>query len=255
MKNRILGQLNPLFWLVFISLVFTQCKTQFKVEKFNTQKNISIDSTFQEDEQVTQFIAPYKNQINTKLNEVIATASTDLTDDGWSSNLGNLLASVVLDYANDYAQNENIGTVDIAILNHGGMRIDIGEGAVMVRTVYELMPFENTLVLVQMTGNQINGFIDYMLQNRKGHPIDGITLEYENEKIKKALIQGESIEDTKKYWVATHNYLFNGGDNMKFFKANEAAIETNIKIRDIFIEEFRKKGVLPNLTEQRLIFR
>ncbi len=242
---------NILF-IIFFS-IFHHCKTTYHVDKITYENNTSISQDLGEDAYVNKFIMPYKKQIDSTLNSTIATASTNLTSEGLSSNLGNLLANLVLESAQEYSQKNGLPNVDIALLNHGGMRVNLSKGPISVRKVYELMPFENNLVIVTLTGRELDGFIDYMLQSHKGHPIAGVSLEYENGKIKQALIHGKPIETNRKYVIATHNYLYNGGDNMKFFKPNEGAIDTPIKIRDIFIDGFEKLNILPDIQEDRII--
>ncbi len=255
MKNKKVVSIPLVFYVTLVFFNFQHCKTAYQPSNIQTQNNIAISEQAEEDVYVAQFIKPYKQSIDDALDAIIASSTVDLNKQGLSSNLGNLLSDAVLNYANTYSQNHQLPPVDIAILNHGGMRVDIGKGEVSVKKVYELMPFENTLVLVEMTGLQLNGFIDYMLQHKKGHPIAGITLEYEGDRLHQALIGGKPVEIDKTYWIATHNYLYNGGDGMDFFQQNVESLETPIKIRDIFIEEFKRMKVLPDTKEQRLIIR
>ncbi|STD07054.1 5'-nucleotidase C-terminal domain-containing protein [Chryseobacterium carnipullorum] len=78
-------------------------------------------------------------------------------------------------------------------------------------------------------------------------------IETKNGQLTQSLINGKPIVPTQDYYIATSDYLALGGDNMKFFSKGEA-ISTGIKLRDLFIEYFKKTSeVVPN-TDIRLNF-
>ena len=57
----------------------------------------------------------------------------------------------------------------------------------------------------------------------------------------------------KTYYIATMDYLLNGGDNMTFFATNEGAYDLNYKMRDLYIDYFREVDTLPVITTQHII--
>ena len=84
--------------------------------------------------------------------------------------------------------------------------------------LYEVIT-ENSLIVVALKGSQVREIANYLLEHKKPHPLAGITIYIsEDEKsVKKILIQNKPLEDKKTYYVATSDYLANGGDNMTFF--------------------------------------
>ena len=71
--------------------------------------------------------------------------------------------------------------------------------------------------------------------------------------MKNALINGEKVDVNKTYYIATSDYLALGGDNMKFFSKGEV-ISTGLKMRDVFMEFFKKNPEIKASTETRLNF-
>ena len=61
------------------------------------------------------------------------------------------------------------------------------------------------------------------------------------------------LEENKTYYVATSDYLANGGDNMIFFRDSKIKYDLDYKIRNLFIDYFKEIDTIPNITTQRII--
>lgn len=223
------------------------------VSNVQTQKNISIDSEIKASENFSNVIAPYKVKLDNAMNSKISYTSVDLTKQGNNSNLGNLLADFTYDGANDWANKNLKKNVDAAVINIGGIRTSIGKGDIMIRNVFEVMPFENEIVIVKFKGTDIQGIFDYYEKYQKNNPVSKLYIETENNKLIKGLINGEKIIPTKDYYIATSDYLALGGDNMKFFEKGEM-ISTGLKMRDIFMDYFKKNPTITTSSDIRLKF-
>lgn len=247
MKNR--------FWIAALAiLTITSCKTSLNVSQVQTQKNISIGQSIPDDGAVKSVIEPYKAQLESRMNAKISYTATELTKEGDNSTLGNLLADYTLEGAKEWAAKNGIPNVDAAVINIGGIRSTIGKGDIYLKNVYEVMPFENELVLVKMTGTQLKSLFDYYLTTQKNNPVAGFLIETENNAITKALVARKPIDDAKTYYIATSDYLALGGDNMKFF-SNGQMISTGIKLRDLYIDKFKANPEVKANNEARLIFK
>ena len=80
-----------------------------------------------------------------------------------------------------------------------------------------------------------------------------IDIETKNGQIIKSLINGKTVDPAKDYYIATSDYLALGGDNMKFFAKGES-ISTGIKMRDLFIDYFKKTPEVVVNSDVRLNF-
>ncbi|HSM63413.1 MAG TPA: 5'-nucleotidase, partial [Gillisia sp.] len=140
------------------------------------------------------------------------------------------------------------------LLNYGGIRAAVGKGTVNARTAYSLMPFENEVVVAELTGKKINELLSYLEKNRTAHPLSGIQISVDqNYKIIDATVNGEKIDPEKTYFVATSDYLQNGGDNMTFFKDPVNIYITNYKIRNTIIDYFQKVDTVKTKRDNRYI--
>lgn len=243
------------FLLSFVTLVFTACKTPLNVAKIHTEKNISIAKDSPEDENFNKIIAPYKEKLEGKMNTKISYTAVDLNKQGDNSNLGNLLADYTFEGGNEWAKKNGIpGGVDAALINVGGIRSTIGAGDILTKSIYEVMPFENEVLIVKMKGSDMEGLFEYYLNTQKNNPVSHLYIETDNEKIIKELVNGKEVEPNRDYYIATSDYLAMGGDNMAFFGKGEL-ISTGIKLRDLFIEKFKANPQIVAPTDIRLNFK
>lgn len=242
-------------WIATLAaLSLTSCKTSLNISQVQTQKNISIGQEIPDDAAARNVILPYKQQMEQQMNAKISHTAIELTKEGDNSTLGNLLADYTLESAKEWAAKNSIPGVDAAVINIGGIRSTIGKGDIYLKSVYEVMPFENELVLVKMTGAQLQGLFDYYLKTQKNNPVSGFLIETENNALTKALVNGKPVDAAKTYYIATSDYLALGGDNMKFF-GNGQMISTGMKLRDLFVEKFKANPEVKANNEARLIFK
>ena len=138
--------------------------------------------------------------------------------------------------------------IDICLLNHGGIRSIIPKGNVTARTAYEIMPFENSAIVIGLKGEQIIEIVNYIISEKKPHPLKGLTFTIDkNNQHKSIMINGKTLDDSKVYYVVTSDYLSNGGDNMIFFKKGIEKYNLDYKLRNIIIDYFKEnKTIFPN---------
>ncbi len=136
---------------------------------------------------------------------------------------------------------------DIGFQNAGGVRNVINKGDIKFRDVYQVMPFENTIVKLKMKGTQIYDVIrDNLKTNRTSMYVSGITVKYKiNEgKIAEIIIEkdGRPLDMEKEYIVATNNYLVSGGSGGRVFTnvEKDKVEDTYISVRDAIIEYISK---------------
>src|SRR5690606_39388789 len=143
----------------------------------------------------------------------------DKSQGKWQTTIGNFLADITLEKANSLFEKSKGKKVSICLLNHGGIRAPIAKGDVTARTAYQIMPFENSLIVAELKAEQIVNMVEYFIQSQKAHPIAGIQIELSNDKKSYAniFIQGNLLDSEKTYFVATSDYLMTGGDNMIIF--------------------------------------
>lgn len=241
--------------IVLVLLSILSCRTPLNIANVQSEKNISISQNLPEDQIFKNVIEPYRMELEGKMNTKISHTSVDLTKQGDDSNLGNLLADYTFEGATAWAKRNGIPNgVDGAVINIGGIRTTIAAGDILTKQIYEVMPFENEVMIMKMKGSDMQGLFDYYLKTLKNNPVSHIVIETDKDQIIKQLIDGKPIDPKKTYYIATSDYLALGGDNMDYFKKGEM-IPTGIKLRDLFLEKFIANPEVKVPTDSRLNFK
>ncbi|MCM3670470.1 5'-nucleotidase C-terminal domain-containing protein [Mesobacillus maritimus] len=186
-------------------------------------KRAEIVTTFHEgiepDTEISQLLSEYEMEVEPIVNQVIGSTSVDLTaarNENGESIMGNLVAD---------AQRQAMGT-DIALMNPGGIRADLLAGDIRWGDIYTVQPFNNDLVKMTMTGQQI---IDVLNQQWAGtNPImlqiSGFTYTWDgresagNKVVQVQLPDGTSLDPNSTYTVTVNLFLADGGDGFTVFK-------------------------------------
>ncbi|BAO77743.1 5'-nucleotidase C-terminal domain-containing protein [Winogradskyella sp. PG-2] len=231
--------------LLFLFVIFS-CSTT-KIVKIEG-KRLNIDEELTTNQDIENFIKPYREKVNRDLDSVISYApeTYSKSDGELNTAIGNLMADAVYSEGNPLFKKQTDNTIDFVLLNHGGIRAIISKGDVTSRTAYEVMPFENSVVVVALKGIQINKLFKYLSKAKRAHPLSSqVQLSLDSEfKIISATVNGQPINEEKIYYIATNDYLYNGGDRMTFFHPNEGMHVLNYKIRNVLIDYFKKTDTL-----------
>lgn len=223
--------------LLFILLI-TSCKVYHKATTENEQLAILATSDIDADPDFETMIAPYKTQLDAKMNEVIGQSEKELVKALPESTLGNWTSDAILEQCNKiYPDNP----LDFAFVNYGGIRIpSIPEGDITVGKVFELMPFDNMMVVLEIKGDIVQQLFENVA-GRGGWPMSsGIRCTItEDGKLKDLSIGGEPLDVNKTYRLGMSDYIANGGDQCDFFKGIDQ-IETGVLFRDAFIRQIKE---------------
>jgi 2',3'-cyclic-nucleotide 2'-phosphodiesterase (5'-nucleotidase family) len=235
------------FGLLLTFLFVVSCgQHSYNVTKIEGKK-IGITDKVGEVSEIDTFIKPFRENIDKDLNQVLAYCpeTLDKSKGEWQTNIGCFLADITLEKSNIINEKRENQKVDICFLNHGGIRTIIPKGNVSARNAYEVIPFENSAVVVSLKGEQILEIINYIIAEKKPHPLAGMTFTIDRNGIaKNIMIQGKAFDNDKSYNVATSDYLSNGGDNMNFFKKCTKRVDTDYKLRNLMIDYFKEVDTL-----------
>jgi 2',3'-cyclic-nucleotide 2'-phosphodiesterase (5'-nucleotidase family) len=204
-------------------------------------KQVKVDASVATKQEYEDLIAPYKLQINRDLDKNLAynPQVLDKTKGKWQTNIGDLFAQVILDKSNKVFLEREKKTCDISILNNGGIRALVPMGNVTARSAFEVMPFENSGVVLELKGAQVLEFVNFFIKEKKPHPIAGLSFTITADNKAKDIKVGEAPLDLEKiYYVATNDYLATGGDRMEFFLKAIKKHTLDYKLRDMLIDYF-----------------
>ena len=239
--------------LLIISLSACTKKSDYKTETNNIEVNqlIKIDSS------IVKFYLPFKKILEESLMNTPISYSFETykkNDGELNSTLSNMFADATFEMSNERFKAISGNNIDIVLLNNGGIRSIISKGDISEKTAFELMPFENRIVVLELNGKSINKMIDYLRLVKLQHPIRGLQIKLNNDySLNDVNIDGEKININKKYYVATTDYLLDGGDKMYFLGETTKTIDINYKMRDLLIDYFKKNDTIKLATDNRFI--
>ncbi|SIQ77948.1 5'-nucleotidase C-terminal domain-containing protein [Halanaerobium kushneri] len=191
----------------------------------------------EENEEIAQMVRKYQKELEPIMSEVLIETDQKLVSSyDTISKVGALATDAMAKEVE----------ADIAFQNPGGLRIDLPKGAVNVGHIYELLPFGNTIVTGEMTGEQIISILEQSLTLDKGMmQHSGLKVEYDADQpkyervVSVTLSDGTPLKMDQKYTVATNNFLAEGGDGFATFKEVDFT-ESYIKVRDALIDHLRQ---------------
>lgn len=219
--------------------------------------NVSVEEQ-EEDSLLVSLIEPYQEGMEAQMNEVIGYASVNFEKMDPESNLGNFSADVVYEAGKQYAQRtKDIGinamNKSMCLLNFGGLRSSINEGNISIGDIYSLMPFDNTLTLVKLSGEQMKALAIYLFEVH-GQPVSNATFQLSSNQ-QNVSIGGVPYAFDEDVIVVTSDYLANGGDKMTFFNDPIRKWDSGMLIRDVFLDYVKANDTIVDFpVEGRITF-
>lgn len=224
----------------------------YQVENIEAQRYFISDS-IAERQDLKNFILPYKNEMSRALNRNLAYSPVDLNFEGLNSSMGNFATDLMLEEGNRiYSLKNPNQKIDIVVMNKGGLRRTFTKGDLNVRSIFELLPFENEVVVVTLSGDKVYEMVSFLRNSEISHPVAGLQF-HKNSQDKEFKINGKTFDENRSYRVLTNDYLQKGGDYMTFF-LNPIKVENlNIKLRDMFINHLEKIDTIQINTNKRYL--
>lgn len=181
---------------------------------------------------LNNLLSPYQEQYAQTMNDIIGTAGMSMTKGKPESTLGNWMCDLILAKAKETAGVK----VDFALQNYGGIRInEVSKGDITRSKIYELMPFDNMLVVVACNGEQTLQMLEKIAGSGGWPASASLRMEIVNRKPTKVTINGKAFDPSQTYHIAMPDYVANGGDGTKFL-GDCKKYNTGAFIRDLLIE-------------------
>jgi len=199
--------------------------------------------TLKDDANMLAIYQKYEDELNPVLGKVLGKTTVDLDHDRYDgpSLLGEWSCEVMKDKAG----------VQIAMTNGGGLRVPVPAGEITAGKLYEVMPFDNTLYTMKLSGADVKANIEHGIMNEDigWIQISGVRVTYNsgaeagNRITSMVLEDGTPVEMDNYYTVVTNDFMFTGGDNYNFENSKDG-LDTFVPIRDALMEAVEKAGVI-----------
>lgn len=220
-----------LLHIIILAFLFSSCQDKSNLNE-SIQSLIALDSISKTNLKYDSLIQPYKYQLDSAMNRIIGFAPKTLSNHTkrGETTLGNFVSDLIL-YQSHKLNNDS---VDLALINtHGGLRVPISEGEIKVGDIYELMPFDNEILILELSGEDVHQIFEHTANDCR-NSISPTTFEIVNGKSRNIKINGQTIDYTKTYRLAISDYLANGGGGFDFLQSKPRKA-LGIKLRDMII--------------------
>lgn len=198
-----------------------------------------INATLPPDPEVDKIVREYGEGLKKQMGEVIGAAGENLVKGLGGGSLGAFVADVIRARATQLVG----APIDVALLNSGGMRRDIRKGEVRVGTVFELMPFENEIVIFELKGDRLLSAFKHLAARSSADSSDAIAgaeIILCNSQLATATVNGGPIDLQKRYRIATVDFLAEGGSGYEMFRERSNYVPTGLPLRQALIETFKQ---------------
>jgi len=202
---------RAVFFLLLLQLA--ACRTFYQPGSVQ-YKDYRIKQSQPVSDQMNALLKPYADSVNKSMNDLIVISAMSLEKKQPEGPLNNIMADAMLAMAKEKYQ----ANVQAAFVNYGGIRLpSLPQGNITRGKVFELSPFDNVVVLLNLKGDTLQQFLDH-IADRGGWPCAGITFQIKNKKAVNIVISGVPVELNKYYTIATLDYVANGGDDCAMLK-------------------------------------
>jgi 2',3'-cyclic-nucleotide 2'-phosphodiesterase (5'-nucleotidase family) len=219
---------------------------------------IPCSSEVVEDSRVGEIIRTNIDELQAKLSEVVGEAVVTLDGERANvrtkeTNLGNIVADVMRD----------AGAADLALTNGGGLRASINQGPITVGDIFKVLPFDNTLVVLEASGADIKAALErsvsvYPEQLGAFLHVSGLSFEFDptkipGERVVSVNVGNEPLNEKKIYTVATNDFIAAGGDGYDMFKEAKILFSSGEMLRDVFAKYIKQMGKVSVGVEGRIV--
>lgn len=235
-------RIQKTFILPLLALLTTACQTGYHLTD-QSYKRVVIDSlAAPADSGMTRFLQPYKQKMDQTMNEVLVQSAVPLDRAKPESAINNMLTDAML----QYAQQKLGQSADCSHLNYGGIRTGLPKGPIRIGNIYEVMPFDNQLVMLTLKGSMLRQFFEYFVgseADEKSLVVGGVRVVIRGNVITNlTFTNGKPFDPNQTYTVLMSDYIADRGGKTAFLKDAVARKDFNVALRDVFIDYFRQLG-------------
>jgi len=150
-------------------------------------------------------------------------------------------------------------SADIAFQNSGGLRADLEAGVITRGAIYEVMPFDNRIFLLDLTGAQVRLALEDALATGRVTQASGIRYVFDasRERMKRlveiSLADGSRLDEARTYRVAINDFMATGGDDSDVLRKGANRKETDVLVREAmeaFVKGLETRGAKLDYREE-----
>ena len=127
---------------------------------------------------------------------------------------------------------------DIALANSGGLRADMDPGDITRGSIYEVMPFDNTVFTMGLTAREVRMALEQALKFGRVTQVSGIRYRFDSKRpaldrvLELTDAKGAPLDSTKTFKVAVNDFMATGGDNYDVLSGGKDRQPTSLLVRE-----------------------
>jgi 2',3'-cyclic-nucleotide 2'-phosphodiesterase (5'-nucleotidase family) len=222
-------------------LFLVSCSRTYQVAEISSQYvDLKSPASGQRDSVTDLLLKPYRDSVSKTMDQVIGQSLQPMERGKPESILGNFVSDVCKDVIDSILLTKEQKPTDLFVFNTGGLRGAFPKGEIKLRDVYQVMPFDNELVWIDIPYDSLISLIQY-IKDKGGIPIAGANMTLSAD-IGKCLIfnNQKSISPGGIYRIGTNDFLARGGDGMNMLSTENEIPTTGIKVRDAILNYILK---------------
>lgn len=206
---------------------------------------VVVSDSLEGDPAILAMVAPYSEEMAAQISEVVGRADEEIREGRPEGPLGTFAANAML----HVVQRMTNRPVELALTNNGGLRVPLGPGDITVGKMFELMPFDNMMIVLDLTADQVRALAADLARGG-GDPIAGFSFTITaNDEVADLRIRGKPVDNARTYRLVTSDYLANGGGPYEVLWEVTEREEVAYLLRDAFTDYLREIGFIENMTE------
>lgn len=146
---------------------------------------------------------------------------------------------------------------DVAMHNRGGTRADLEAGLVTRRDLFELLPFDNELTTMTLTGAELEAVVRQSVEGGTHAPLDysGLVAYVESDppRLERVEVAGQPLDPARDYRVTVNTFLAEGGDAYAPLVAGRYRITDPILLRDLLALQFDGQQRVTPASDERIV--
>ena len=190
---------NPLLIPIFFAV---SCNTSYKAENVE-YSSYRIQQHDEGSKLLRTIVKPYSDSVNKLMNIVIGYNEAQLEKKKQRNTLGFFIADAYMEMAKQKVDPK----IDAAFMNSGGIRLpEMAAGPITQGKIFELMPFDNLLVLLKVKGSLLKQYLDTLAAN-EGIIASGMTMQIENKTVQQVMVGGKPLDLNADYTIVNSDYV------------------------------------------------
>lgn len=232
---------NRLYQLLFLLLIFSGCSA---LKSVSTLESLGYPYP---DSEIAAILDAHRPGVEMVMGKPIAVVKDTIRFAQPDGTLGNMAA----DALRNRAALELRKFVHLGIIGEGSFKTFFIPGTLTLGDVYEFMPYENHLVILELKGEKVIELIDQVAAVG-GAPVSGARFRINNNLASGLLVNSEVVDPNKRYLVATSSWMANGGDQFPALWGPENRIDLDLSVKKLYVDFFQGMSELYNEPDGRI---